>query len=210
MWLYAMAMALSGYLFGSFPSGYLAGRIAGVDIRSSGSGNIGATNAVRVLGKRWGIAVFIFDAFKGFAAVRLSWFIGIQILAAPAAAEYLSVIAAVMCIIGHAFPVWLKFKGGKGVATSAGGIFGLMPLVAITILAVWIVVFKTTRYVSVASMTAAVSLPIAVALLRQFKIISGGTVIFIFSMTMAFLVLWRHRSNFSRLLQGTEPRFVRK
>ena len=203
-------MGLSGYLFGSFPSGYLAGRMAGIDIRSAGSGNIGATNALRVMGKRWGYAVFFFDALKGFAAVRLSWFIATQILAAPVRAEYFSVIAAATCILGHTFPIWLKFKGGKGVATSAGAIFGLMPLVAIAILAVWIAVFETTRYVSLASIAAAISLPVTVGLLLHFKIISGGVVMFIFSMVMALLVLWRHRSNFSRLLEGTEQRFIRK
>lgn len=209
MWLIVFAFCALGYLFGSFPAGYIAGRLAGVDVRAHGSGNIGATNVLRVLGKKWGYAVFFVDAFKGFAAVRLTLFLANHLPAAQPYAEYFAILAAVMCIIGHTFPVWLRFKGGKGVATSAGALFGLMPFVVPLILLIWIIVFETTRYVSVASIAAAISLPIVVGLFLRWKFLEG-TALFYFSILIALLVLWSHRSNFSRLLKGTEQRFSRK
>ena len=209
MWLIILAVCALGYLFGSFPAGYIAGRIAGVDVRSLGSGNIGATNVLRVLGKRWGYAVFFVDAFKGFAAVRLTLFLVKGVPAAQPYAEYFAILTAVMCIVGHTFPVWLGFKGGKGVATSAGALFGLMPLVVPFIVLIWVVVFETTRYVSVASMVAATSLPIVVGLALRWKFVDGPALLY-FSILIALLVLWSHRSNFSRLLHGTEQRFTRK
>jgi glycerol-3-phosphate acyltransferase PlsY len=209
VWLIVLAVCALGYLFGSFPAGYLAGRLAGVDIRTLGSGNIGATNVLRVLGKRWGYPVFILDAFKGFAAVRLTFFLVKCLPTAQPYAEYLAILTAMMCIVGHSFPVWLRFKGGKGVATSAGALFGLMPFAVPVIILIWIIVFETTRYVSVASIAAAVSLPIVVGLFLRWKFLEG-TALFYFSLLIALLVLWRHRSNFSRLLNGTEQRFSRK
>ena len=208
-WFLALAICFLGYFFGSLPFGYFAGRIAGTDIRAAGSGNIGATNVLRVLGKKWGYAVFLADAFKGFAAVRLSSLIVDQFLVARPHDEYFAILAAVMCIIGHTFPVWLRFKGGKGVATSVGAVFGLMPIAAITIFTIWIIVFEITRYVSVASIVAASSLPFTIALLMRWKMIHGSGLLY-FSSVMLILVLWRHRSNFSRLLKGTEQRFTRK
>lgn len=209
MLLPACVIALLAYLFGSFPAGYFAGRLTGVDVRSQGSGNIGATNVLRVLGKRWGYAVFAADAFKGFAAVRLAFYLAQRIPSAPPYAEYFAILAAIMCIVGHTCPVWLRFKGGKGVATSAGAVFGLMPLAAVTIFLVWVIVFEVTRYVSVASVVAAVSLPAVVALLWRWQIVESP-VLLCFSAVIAMLVVWRHRSNFSRLLNGTEQRFSRK
>jgi acyl phosphate:glycerol-3-phosphate acyltransferase len=209
VWFLALAVCCLGYLFGSFPAGYLAGLIAGVDVRSVGSGNIGATNVLRVLGKRWGYTVFFLDAFKGFAAVRLAFFLAEHLTFGRTHAVYFAILAAVMCVVGHTFPIWLRFKGGKGVATSAGAIFGLMPLAAVIIFLVWVVVFEITRYVSVASLVAASALPAAVALLIHWEIIEGAGLLY-FSTVLAILVVWRHRSNFSRLLKGTEQRFTRK
>ena len=209
MWLTVFAIGALGYLFGSFPAGYLAGRMAGVDVRSLGSGNIGATNVLRVLGKKWGYAVFFVDAFKGFAAVRLTFFLANRLPAVQPYAEYFAILAAVMCIIGHTFPVWLRFKGGKGVATSAGVLFGLMPLAVPFIILVWVIIFEITRYVSVASIVASISLPVVVGLFLRWKFLEGAA-LFYFSILIALLVLWRHRSNFSRLLNGTEQRFSRK
>ena len=209
MWFLTLAVCCLGYLFGSFPAGYFAGRIAGVDVRSVGSGNIGATNVLRVLGKRWGYTVFFLDAFKGFAAVRLAFFLAEHLTFGRTHAVYFAILAAVMCVVGHTFPIWLRFKGGKGVATSAGAIFGLMPLAAVIIFLVWVVVFEITRYVSVASLVAASALPAAVALLIHWEIIEGAGLLY-FSTVLAILVVWRHRSNFSRLLKGTEQRFIRK
>jgi glycerol-3-phosphate acyltransferase PlsY len=209
VWLTAIGLSLLGYLFGSFPAGYLAGRLAGIDVRTVGSGNIGATNVLRVLGKRWGYAVFAVDAFKGFAAVRLALFFVQHLPLAKPYAEYFAILTGAMCILGHNFPVWLRFKGGKGVATSAGALFGLMPVVVVVIFLLWIIAFETTRYVSVASMVAAISLPLVVGLFLRLKFLDGAALLY-FSAAIALLVLWRHRSNFSRLLKGTEQRFTRK
>jgi len=209
VWFLVLAVCCLGYLFGSFPAGYFAGRIAGVDVRSVGSGNIGATNVLRVLGKPWGYTVFFVDAFKGFAAVRLAFFLAEHLSFTRPHAVYFAILAAVMCVVGHTFPIWLRFKGGKGVATSAGAIFGLMPLAAVIIFLVWVVVFEITRYVSVASLVAASALPATVALLIHWEMVDGVALLY-FSTVLAILVVWRHRSNFSRLLKGTEQRFTRK
>jgi acyl phosphate:glycerol-3-phosphate acyltransferase len=209
VWFLALAVCCLGYLFGSFPTGYFAGRLAGIDVRSVGSGNIGATNVLRFLGKPWGYTVFFVDAFKGFAAVRLALFLAEHIAFARPNAVYFAILAAVMCVVGHTCPIWLRFKGGKGVATSAGAIFGLMPLAAVIIFLVWVIVFEITRYVSLASLVAASALPPTVALLIHWKIVEGTALLY-FSTVLTILVLWRHRSNFSRLLKGTEQRFTRK
>lgn len=203
------AVFVVGYLLGSFPSGFFAGLIAGTDIRKHGSGNIGATNAWRVLGKPYGIAVFALDALKGFAAVRLAISIVERSEGSAAYAEFYAILAAAACVVGHSFPIWLRFKGGKGVATSAGAILGVMPIAAVSIFLVWLAIFFATRYVSLASIIAALSLPAVVGWL----VWSGrtqGIVLLYFSLAMTALVVWRHRSNIGRLLSGTEPRFSRK
>jgi len=209
VWFLVTACCVLGYLFGSFPAGYFAGRLAGVDVRSAGSGNIGATNVLRVLGKRWGYAVFVIDAFKGFAAVRLAFFLIQFWPAAQPHAEYFAILTAIMSVAGHTFPVWLRFKGGKGVATSAGALFGLMPWVVPCVFVVWFIVFEISRYVSLASIIGAISLPIIAGFFAHWKIIDTWALVY-FSILIMLLVLWRHRSNFSRLLHGTEQRFSRK
>jgi acyl phosphate:glycerol-3-phosphate acyltransferase len=209
VWSLVLACGVVGYLLGSFPAGYLAGRLAGVDVRAVGSGNIGATNVLRVLGKRWGYPVFLIDAFKGFAAVRLAFLFVTYWPDARPYAEYFAILAAIMSVAGHSFPAWLRFKGGKGVATSAGALIGLMPLAVPLVFLVWVVVFETTRYVSLASIIAAIALPIIVSLLARWKFVDTWALIY-FSILIMLLVLWRHRSNCSRLLNGTEQRFTRK
>jgi len=204
-----LACCALGYFFGSFPAGYFAGRLAGVDIRTVGSGNIGATNVLRALGKRWGYTVFAIDALKGFAAVRIAFVLVKYWPEAKPYAEYFAILTAIMSIVGHTFPVWLRFNGGKGVATSAGALFGLMPWAVPCVFLVWLLVFEISRYVSLASIVAAISLPIVVALFAYWKFIDTAALIY-FSILIMLLVLWRHRSNFSRLLQGTEQRFSRK
>lgn len=199
-----LLVVLISYLLGSIPFGYIAGRVAGVDVRQHGSGNIGATNVLRVLGKPWGFAVFFADACKGFLAVRLAF---LMVAARPDLqpyADFYAILAAASCVTGHSFPVWLKFKGGKGVATSAGALFGVVPIAAISIFIVWLAVFFLTRYVSVASILAALTLPVVVAMLKG----THGSAVFYFSIAMTALVVWRHRSNISRLLNGTEQRFI--
>lgn len=209
MWLLSLSVLVFGYAVGSVPSGYLAGKVSGVDVRRHGSGNIGATNVLRVLGKPWGMAVFLADALKGFLAVWIASNMVARTAGASDYAEFYSILAGAACVIGHSFPVWLGFKGGKGVATSAGAIFGVMPIAAITIFLVWLLVFLTTRYVSVASIIAALALPLTVGALVRMRMTQGVMLLY-FSAAMTVLVVWRHRSNISRLLNGTEQRFTKK
>lgn len=205
-----LAVALLGsYLLGSIPFGYLAGKIGGVDIRKIGSGNIGATNVVRALGKRYGYPVFVLDFLKGFGAVKISMSIATDARPEWGSPELFGVFAAVASVIGHSFPLWLKFRGGKGVATSAGALFGLMPLATVIAGVVWVSVFWFTRYVSVASLVTAVALPLVILVMIRLNQIHGNA-LFYSSLGIAAVVVWRHRSNFSRLLHGTEPRFTRK
>jgi glycerol-3-phosphate acyltransferase PlsY len=209
VWHLAFFIVVVSYLLGSVPIGYIIGKVAGVDIRKSGSGNIGATNVLRVLGKKYGYAVFFLDALKGFAAVRICLALVSATPAARAYADFFALLGAVVCVVGHAFPIWLGFKGGKGVATSAGVIIGLMPLAAVILFPIWFIVFEISRYVSVASICAAISLPITIALFLKFKVMDSIVLLY-FSLALAVVVVWQHRSNFSRLLNGTEQRFKRK
>ena len=200
---------LGSYLLGSIPFGYVAGKIRGIDIRKIGSGNIGATNVVRVLGKRYGYSVFVLDFLKGFGAVKISMSIATDARPEWASPEIFGIFAAIASVIGHSFPVWLKFRGGKGVATSAGALFGLIPLAALIGIVIWVLVFWLTRYVSVASVVAAATLPLVILIMTRLDQIHGNA-LFYSSLGLAAVVMWRHRSNFSRLMHGSEPRFTRK
>jgi glycerol-3-phosphate acyltransferase PlsY len=200
----ALLIIAAAFFLGSIPTGYLVARTRGIDIRQHGSGNIGATNVLRTLGKPLGIFVFVIDALKGFAAVWLT-----QFLAAAPLPEWLPVAAAVAAIVGHNYTPWLGFRGGKGIATSAGVLLALMPWAVLAIAVVWFVVFSAKRYVSLASMSAAAALPIAVALLWQFGV-GGNLSLLIFALLISALAIWRHRSNIQRLRDGTEPRIERK
>lgn len=201
------AILLTAYLLGSVPFGLLVGKSQGVDVRTLGSKNIGATNVWRVLGKKCGLLTFFLDAAKGWLAVQAAfWLTTRGALAQPADPALAGIAAAACCILGHSFPVWLKFKGGKGVATSLGVIIGLLPLASLIIFAIWGVVFKITRYVSLASIIAAISLPLTVLGLRAAGQVQGWA-LFLFACAAALLVVRRHRDNIKRLAAGTEPRF---
>jgi acyl phosphate:glycerol-3-phosphate acyltransferase len=202
-------LVFGSYLLGSIPFGYLAGRIAGTDIRQAGSGNIGATNVVRILGKGYGYPVFALDVLKGFGAVKIC------MLAAPGrppdwnSPEILGILAAMSSVLGHLYPPWLKFKGGKGVATSAGALLALTPVATLIGVAIWMIVFWLTKYVSLASVTAAVVLPVVILVLSWHDQNKVKPLVYS-SACVAAGVVWRHRSNLSRLMRGTEPRFTRK
>lgn len=202
-------VVIGSYLLGSIPFGYLAGRMAGIDIRKCGSGNVGATNVIRTLGKSYGYPVFLADFLKGFGAVKMSLLIATGGQSAWYSPEMFGVFAAIFSVVGHSFPVWLRFNGGKGVATSAGALFGLAPIAAIAGAAIWILTFWFTRYVSVASMAAAAALPLIILATTWLRGTAGKS-LFYSSVCLAAVVIWRHRSNLSRLMQGTEPRFTRK
>jgi acyl phosphate:glycerol-3-phosphate acyltransferase len=203
------AVLIGSYLLGSVPFGYLAGRLAGIDIRKVGSGNVGATNVVRVLGKRYGYPVFAFDFLKGFGAVMIAMLMTPERSPEWNSSETFGILAAVSSVLGHLYPPWLKFKGGKGVATSAGALLALTPVATLIGISIWIIVFWLTRYVSVASLTAAGVLPI-VLLVITWHDQNNGKPLVIASVCVAAVVIWRHRSNLSRLMRGTEPRFRRK
>ena len=233
--IYSLAVII-GYLLGSIPFGYFVGRRYGIDIREHGSGNIGATNVVRVLGKKPGYAVFICDMLKGVVAVRLMLYLAQGLLARAVdhganvrdlidtaaisspeqyaaylrgAAVPAGIVAALACILGHNFPVWLRFRGGKGVATTVGVLLGLMPLALLISAVVWIVVFYALRYVSLASLLAAAVLPVSVWFIKV-RGDAGNLPLFYFSLVATALIWWRHRANIGRLLNGTESRFDRK
>ncbi len=189
-----IAVILS-YLLGSVPVGYLLVRILhGKDIRECGSGNIGATNVARVVGKKLGIITLFLDILKGLAAVMV-----ISLIAGDVVIVRL--LCALAVIAGHNWPVFLKFRGGKGVATTAGALIGLAPLVFISAVCVWAVVFTIWKYVSLASIIAAVSLPLFMFIYRQPASYQ------IMGVIVAVIGIWRHRSNISRLSAGKENKF---
>jgi len=202
-------VVIASYLLGSIPFGYLAGRMAGIDIRNCGSGNVGATNVIRTLGKGYGYPVFALDFLKGFGAVKISILIATRMQSEWNPPEMFGIVAAISSVLGHSFPLWLRFKGGKGVATSGGALFGLAPVAALVGVAIWIVTFWLTRYVSVASIVAAAALPFVI-LITTWLSRTTGKLLFYSSLCLAAVVIWRHRSNLSRLIHGTEPRFNRK
>jgi len=203
------AVLIGSYLFGSIPFGYLAGRFAGIDIRKVGSGNVGATNVVRALGKRYGYPVFALDVSKGFAAVMISMLVAPGRTPEWNSPETFGIVAAISSVLGHLYPPWLKFKGGKGVATSAGALLALTPIATLIGVAIWIVVFWLTRYVSLASITAAVILPIVILVIGSHDRHNGKPLVYS-SICVAAVIIWRHRSNLSRLMRGTEPRFRKR
>ena len=202
-----LLIAAGSYLLGSIPAGYIAGRLCGIDIRTQGSGNIGATNALRVLGKPWGYAVFLFDFLKGLIPVLLAdcWSSQIGTIH-PASA--LGALAALCLLLGHSFPVWLGFRGGKGIASSAGVMVGLFPIAFLVSLGVWLLVLSISRIVSLASIAAAVALPMTVTIL--FMRHQSDWLALMVSILMCLLAVWRHRSIIARLRAGTEPRFEKK
>jgi glycerol-3-phosphate acyltransferase PlsY len=208
--MFTLAVVLIGsYLLGSIPFGYLAGRLAGTDIRQVGSCNVGATNVVRVLGKRYGYPVFVLDVLKGFGAARISMMLAPGRPPEWNSPEMFGILAAISSVLGHLYPPWLKFKGGKGVATSAGALLALAPVATLIGVAVWVIVFWVTRYVSLASVTAAVVLPLVILVVSWRDQNKLEPLVFS-SACVAAIVVWRHRSNLSRLMRGTEPRFTRK
>jgi len=189
------------YLVGSVPTGYLLGRARGLDIRQHGSGNIGATNVWRVLGRNWGLVAFAADFLKGFLPLYL-----VRTLCFPDASSWAVSLLLVLCglaaIIGHNYTPWLGFKGGKGIATSAGVLGALMPPVLAVALSLWIIVTLASRTVSIGSLTAAAVLAPAAAWFYP-----GQWVYFGLACLAGGLAIWRHRSNIQRLLAGTESRF---
>jgi glycerol-3-phosphate acyltransferase PlsY len=184
--------AILGYLLGSVPYGLLLTKAAGLgDIRAIGSGNIGATNVLRTGNKALAAATLALDVLKGAAALLLArWLWG----------EDAALIAGVAAMAGHAFPAWLGFQGGKGVATGAGVMLAAQPWLGLVALAVWGAVFAATRISSAAALVACAAAPVAALLFGDLRLA-------LFALGLAALITWRHKANIQRLLAGTEPRF---
>ncbi|KZE17843.1 MULTISPECIES: glycerol-3-phosphate 1-O-acyltransferase PlsY [unclassified Sphingomonas] len=194
LWFPPVAALLIGYLLGSIPWGILLTRIAGAgDLRSIGSGNIGATNVLRTGRKGLAAATLLLDLLKGAAAVWIvaAWFPGEELVAGAAA------------FVGHCYPLWLRFRGGKGVATMMGVVVALSPMAGLVYAVVWLGLLATIRISSVAGMAAAVAAPVAAAALGRFDLV-------VLFLGLALIVLWKHRENIERLVAGTEPRIGRK
>jgi glycerol-3-phosphate acyltransferase PlsY len=217
--------AVTGYLLGAIPFGWLVARAHGINIFEHGSKSPGATNVKRVLGKKAGNTVFALDALKG--ALAAGWPLLVARWAASQAANIrgsagwtvytanvkvltpetvipVAVTGLLFAVLGHSFSCFTRFKGGKGVATSAGGFIVLMPVVTLIALAVWIVTFYASRYVSLASILAAIAIPVAAFLLKEHRL-----VVILAAVIGAFVIVL-HRANIKRLLNGTENRFVKK
>ena len=191
--------AVASYLIGSIPTGFVWAKARGIDIRKVGSGNIGATNVMRALGKGPGITVLLIDAVKGFLPVWLAprVFSNVDIV-------WLQIVCCVSVIAGHNWTCWLKFRGGKGVATSAGAMVAFLPWPLLCALGVWLVVFGISRYVSLASICAAAALPVATWFLERDK------TLLIFAAIVGAVAIYKHKSNIQRLLAGTENRIGKR
>ncbi len=206
-YLPGLIVAVAAYLLGSIPFGFLLVlAFRKEDIRTKGSGNIGATNVVRSGGKGLGALTFVLDAVKGYIAVLAAGWILVWIGSSTLSLQNAQAIAAIFAILGHMHPVWLRFKGGKGVATAFGVFLALSPRAALIGLAIFLVVFLIWRYVSLASIVSAVVFPIAALLLAHGQItllLAAVTVL------VPLIVIAKHYQNIARLLQGTEYRFGR-
>ena len=211
-WSYIL-IALAAYLLGSIPTGFLVAKAKGVDIRAAGSGNIGATNAMRVLGKPAGILVLLADAAKGFMACVLAAIYFDCCVPGPdyfddaywLLSRRLTLIAGIFAVLGHNYTCWLKFKGGKGIATTAGVYLALAPLPLGIAFAIFALALLATRYMSVASISGAVALPAAVWILMPQNLLLG-----IVTTALGLLAIYRHKANIQRLIAGTENRIGKK
>jgi glycerol-3-phosphate acyltransferase PlsY len=215
-----IVVAVAAYLLGSIPTGFLVAKAKGIDIRNVGSGNIGATNAMRVLGKPAGIFVLIADAAKGWLSVYLGaiiyWIIfqhfkagpdinGFYYLPQTQEIRKFALIAGIFAVLGHNYTCWLKFKGGKGIATTAGVFLALAPWALLVALAVFILAILLTKYVSVGSITAAIALPVTVWIMSPHNLF-----LCIVTTALGAMAIFKHKKNIQRLMAGTENRLGKK
>ena len=208
--LIAIYVLIASYLIGSIPFGLLIGKINKIDIRDHGSGNIGATNVLRTLGKKWGYCCFLLDFLKGFTPVMCFKMIIMNSDAPDTVKSYAIPLLVFATVGGHVFSLFLKFKGGKGIATSAGAIMALAPYPVLVVLVIWILLFKMTGYVSLASILAGAALPFLALLSNYLKLstLQNPTIAMLF--ILAILVVVTHRANIKRLLNGTESSFKKR
>lgn len=224
---------LFAFLLGSIPFGLIIAKVKGINIREHGSGNIGATNVLRIVGKKYGIACLLLDALKGFIPVVIAinvirlaghsplmafnfpedWVLNLPAQDAMKG-QVIHILTALAAVLGHNYSPWVGFKGGKGIATSTGVFLALAPGVVVVLFFVWAIAFFTTRYVSLASIIAAGALPFIVlwGSWHHGRIADGtwNKPLFVFSLIIGILAIWKHRTNIQRLREGTEHRFTRK
>ncbi|HOQ09876.1 MAG TPA: glycerol-3-phosphate 1-O-acyltransferase PlsY [Syntrophomonadaceae bacterium] len=193
--MYNLALILLCYIIGAIPFSYLVSLTQGVDIRTRGSGNVGATNVLRTLGPAAAAAALIADVFKGIVAAWIGSMTG---------SEWMIAGCALAAVIGHCYSVFLRFAGGKGVATSAGIIIYLLPRELLILLVVFVVLVALLRYVSLGSITVAALFPILTLIMRE------PAALIVMSLLMAILVIYQHRENIQRLRSGTEPKLGAK
>ncbi|MBG7606537.1 MAG: glycerol-3-phosphate 1-O-acyltransferase PlsY [Verrucomicrobia bacterium] len=229
---------LFAFLLGSVPFGLFIARWKGIDIRQHGSGNIGATNVFRVIGKKEGFICLLLDALKGFIPVIIainlvrvaganppwvslpfpeSWVL-VKPLASQFSVQLVHVLTALLAVLGHNYSPWIGFKGGKGIATSAGVIIALMPAAIVLLIVIFMLTLALARYVAVASMVAAFALPVLTHFGARFhkntdgiSLWEAGTwnkPLFFFALLIGILAIWKHRTNICRLRDGTESKFV--
>jgi acyl phosphate:glycerol-3-phosphate acyltransferase len=186
-------LILFGYLMGSVPVGFILGSRSGIDVRQAGSGNVGATNVARVVGKRQGILTLIADTAKGFLPVVIAMQLEVSLAA--------TILVGVAAFFGHLYPIFLKFKGGKGVATALGVFLAMAPMATLVLVAVFGVAVLTSRIVSLSSILTAFAAPIIFWLFDYPPLVVGMAAF------IALALTWRHQSNIRRMLNGSEPRF---
>ncbi len=193
-------VVIPSYLVGAIPASFIAGKmVRGIDLREHGSGNLGAANTFRVLGRRAAVPVLLFDIGKGFVAV---WYLS----ALGGESILFSLLAAVAVVLGHNYSVFVRFSGGKGVGTTAGAFLALAPYAVLFCVFVWAITLLVTRIVSLASMVAALLLPVAVYLSNRFLGADAHGSILFLSIAVAALVIYKHRPNIRRLREGSEKR----
>lgn len=205
---------LAAYLTGSIPFGYIAGRLNGIDLRDHGSHNIGATNTVRVLGKRWGIPVFILDFLKGFVPLlMMKYHLGDDVTQFDAAQMGWLMGMLFALVLGHTFTCFLRFKGGKGVATTAGCLVALSPMIGLWAVVAWVTCMVLTRYVSLSSMVSGVAMMLSAGYMFWYQdgVCSVADMMVLGLLFLVFvLVVVKHRANIVRLCNGTEPKAFSK
>ncbi len=204
-----LLIIILSYFVGSFPTSIIVGKVLrGIDIRDHGSGNAGGTNVFRVLGWKPGIFVMAFDMFKGFAATF--WISQIAFTSLPLGHELVQIIAGCAAIVGHIWTIFARFRGGKGVGTAAGMLLALYPLALSICVVVFAIVLFSTHIVSVSSISAALTLPVVLTIFRYVLHRDVATSLYILGFFAAGLIIFTHRANIKRLLNGTENRFGKK
>ena len=195
-------------LLGAIPWGFIIGKSKGIDIREHGSKNIGATNVTRVIGKKWGVLCFAIDFLKGFIPV-----ITVRVLfpavffLTPVEVSTAIILAVLGTVLGHMYPVYLKFKGGKGISTGAGALVAITPYAVICGLAIWVIVFKLSKYVSLASIVAAIAVSILSFIFSYQGVFPIDNILLYFIVFVSLMAIYKHKANIKRLLNGTENSF---